>query len=56
MEPVPRLTNGLPAFRVENGMAHMAGWMTILGVRRLGIGSVMHNKPDLFKELIRCHS
>jgi hypothetical protein len=33
-------------------MAHMAGWLTILGVRRLGIGSVMHNKPDLLKELI----
>jgi hypothetical protein len=30
----------------------MAGWLTILGVRRLGIGSVMHNKPDLLKELI----
>jgi hypothetical protein len=30
----------------------MAGWLTILGVRRLGVGSVMHNKPDLLKELI----
>lgn len=51
MEPVAFDANGLPAFRVENGMAHMAAWMTIHGVRRLGIGSVMHNKPDLFKEL-----
>jgi hypothetical protein len=30
----------------------MAGWLTVQGVRRLGIGSVMHNKPDLLKELI----
>ena len=51
MEPVAFDGHGLPAFRVENGMAHMAAWMTIHGVRRLGIGSVMHNKPDLFKEL-----
>jgi hypothetical protein len=51
MEPVAFDDHGLPAFRVENGMAHMAAWMTIHGVRRLGIGSVMHNKPDLFKEL-----
>ena len=50
-EPVAFDTDGLPAYRVENGMAHMAGWMTIHGVRRLGIGSVQHNKPDLFKEL-----
>jgi hypothetical protein len=50
-EPVSFDADGLPAYRVENGMAHMAGWMTILGVRRLGIGSVMHNKPDLLKEL-----
>jgi hypothetical protein len=26
--------------------------MTLLGVRRLGVGSVMHNKPDLYKELL----
>lgn len=51
MEPVAFDANGLPSYRVENGMAHMAAWMTIHGVRRLGIGSVMHNKPDLFKEL-----
>ena len=51
-EPTAFDVNGLPADRVENGMAHMAGWLTILGVRRLGIGSVMHNKPDLLKELI----
>lgn len=51
-EPVAFDADGLPAYRVENGMAHMAGWMTILGVRRLGIGSVMHNKPDLLKELV----
>jgi len=51
-EPTAFDTNGLPAYRVENGMAHMAGWLTVQGVRRLGIGSVMHNKPDLLKELI----
>ena len=51
-EPTAFDANGLPAYRVENGMAHMTGWLTILGVRRLGIGSVMHNKPDLLKELI----
>jgi hypothetical protein len=50
-EPVAFDTDGLPAYRVENSMAHMAGWLTIHGVRRLGIGSVMHNKPDLLKEL-----
>lgn len=50
-EPVAFDANGLPAYRVENGMAHMAGWLTIHGVRRLGIGSVAHNKPDLLKEL-----
>jgi hypothetical protein len=51
-EPTAFDANGLPAYRVENGMAHMAGWLAILGVRRLGVGSVMHNKPDLLKELI----
>ena len=51
-EPTAFDVNGLPAYRVENGMAHMAGWLIILGVRRLGVGSVMHNKPDLLKELI----
>jgi len=50
-EPVAFDDQGLPAYRVENGMAHMAGWMTIHGVRRLGIGSVQHNKADLIKEL-----
>jgi hypothetical protein len=51
-EPCAFDTDGLPAYRVENGMAHMAGWLTLCGVRRLGVGSVMHNKPDLLKELI----
>ena len=51
MEPVAFDSDGLPAYRIENGMAHMACWMTIHGVRRLGIGSVAHNKPDLLKEL-----
>jgi hypothetical protein len=51
-EPAAFSDDGLPAFRVENGMAHMAGWLTLCGVRRLGIGSVMHNKPDLLKELV----
>ena len=37
-EPTAFDTNGLPAYRVENGMAHMAGWLTVQGVRRLGIG------------------
>lgn len=51
-EPAAFSADGLPAYRVENGMAHMAGWLTLCGVRRLGIGSVMHNKPDLLKELV----
>jgi hypothetical protein len=51
-EPVAFDADGLPAYRVENGMAHMAGWLTIHGVRRLGIGSVAHNKQDLLKELV----
>jgi hypothetical protein len=50
-EPVAFDDQGLPAYRVENGMAHMAGWLTLHGVRRLGIGSVQHNKADLLKEL-----
>lgn len=50
-EPVAFDADGLPAYRVENGFAHMAGWLTVNGVRRLGIGSVMHNKQDLLKEL-----
>lgn len=50
-EPVAFDDNGLPAYRVENGMAHMAGWLTLHGVRRLGIGSVQASKPDLLKEL-----
>lgn len=50
-EPVAFCADGLPAYRVENGLAHMAGWLTVHGVRRLGIGSVAHNKPDLLKEL-----
>jgi hypothetical protein len=52
MEPVAFDEYGLPAFRVENGMAHMAAWMTLLGVRRLGVGSVQASKPDLYKELL----
>lgn len=51
-EPAAFSADGLPAYRVENGMAHMAGWLTLCGVRRLGVGSVMHNKPDLLKELV----
>jgi hypothetical protein len=51
-EPVAFDADGLPAYRVENGMAHMAGWMTVHGVRRLGVGSCLPNKPDLMKELI----
>jgi hypothetical protein len=50
-EPVAFDADGLPAYRVENGFAHMAGWLTVHGVRRLGIGSVIHNKQDLLKEL-----
>jgi hypothetical protein len=52
MEPVAFDEYGLPAFRVENGMAHIALWMTLLGVRRLGVGSVQASKPDLYKELL----
>lgn len=50
-EPVAFDADGLPAYRVINGMAQMAGWMTIHGVRRLGIGSAQASKPDLLKEL-----
>lgn len=51
-EPIAFDTNGLPAYRVENGMAHMAGRLTVHGVSRIGVGSVAHNKPDIVKELI----
>ena len=44
--------NGRPSIHVENGIATMWGELTVQGVRRLGIGSVMHNKPDLLKELV----
>jgi hypothetical protein len=51
-EPVAFDSDGLPAYRVENGMAHMAGRLTVHGVSRIGVGSVAHNKPDIVKELI----
>lgn len=51
-EPVKWTDTGMPAFEVINGMAHMAGRLTILGVTRIGVGSVQHNKPDLVKELV----
>lgn len=44
--------DGLPSYRVENGMAHMAGAMTLLGHTRLAVGSAPHNKQDLLKELV----
>jgi hypothetical protein len=51
-EPVAFDDNGLPAFAVINGMAHMTGRLTIHGVTRIGVGSVQHNKPDIIKELV----
>ena len=44
--------DGLPSYRVENGMAHMAGELTLLGHTRLAVGSAPHNKQDLLKELV----
>jgi hypothetical protein len=51
-EPVEYDEAGLPKYTVVNGMAHMAGWLQIHGVRRLAIGSVQDKKPDIYKELI----
>lgn len=51
-EPVAWDSNGLPAITVVNNMAHMAGRLTIHGVSRVGVGSVAHNKPDIYKELV----
>ena len=51
-EPVAYNDNGLPAFDIINGMAHMAGRLTVHGKTLIGVGSCLHNKPDLFKELI----
>jgi len=51
-EPVAWDENGLPAISVVNGMAQMAGRLTIHGVTRIGIGSAPHNKGDLYKELV----
>jgi hypothetical protein len=51
LEPLKIDDDGLPACRVENGMAHMMGALTLLGHTRLGVGSAPHNKQDLFKEL-----
>ena len=50
-EPIKFDDDGLPAYRVENGMAHMAGRMCLLGVERIAIGSAPHDKKDLLKEL-----
>ncbi len=51
-EPVEYDEAGLPKYTVVNGMAHMAGWLQIHGIRRLAIGSVQDKKPDIYKELI----
>lgn len=51
-EPVAYTATGLPAYEIINGMAHMAGRMTIHGKTMIGVGSCVHNKPDLLKELI----
>ena len=51
LEPIKIDDDGLPAYRVENGMAHMMGALTLLGHTRLGVGSAPHNKQDLLKEL-----
>ena len=51
LEPIKIDDDGLPAYRVENGMAHMMGALTLLGHTRLGVGSAPHNKQDLVKEL-----
>lgn len=51
-EPIKFDDDGLPAYRVENGMAHMAGRLCLLGVERVAIGSAEHNKRDLLKELV----
>lgn len=44
--------NGRPAIHVENGMATMWGYLTVLGHSRLGVGSVSADKGDYEKELI----
>lgn len=51
-EPVAYTATGLPAYEVINGMAHMAGRMTVHGKTLIGVGSCAHNKPDVCKELI----
>lgn len=51
-EPVAYTASGLPAYEIVNGMAHMAGRMTVHGKTMIGVGSCLHNKPDLLKELI----
>lgn len=51
-EPIAYTTTGLPAYEIVNGMAHMAGKMTVHGKTMIGVGSCLHNKPDLLKELI----
>ena len=51
LEPLKIDDDGLPAYRVENGMAQMMGALTLLGHTRLGVGSAPHNKQDLLKEL-----
>lgn len=51
-EPVAWGADGMPATTVVNGKAHMFGRLTINGVTRVEVGSVAHNKQDLFKELV----
>jgi hypothetical protein len=52
-EPVEYDEAGLPMYKVVNGMAHMAGWLTVHGIRRLGhqVQSKTRNQTST-KELI----
>lgn len=43
---------GVPAIKIANGFAHMAGTLYIHGIGRTGIGSVQEGKQDLYKELV----
>lgn len=51
-EPIAYFASGVPAYEIVNGMAHMAGRMTVHGKTMIGVGSCESGKPDLLKELI----
>lgn len=51
-EPVAWTEHGEPMIGTRGQMSHMWAWLTVHGVRRLGVGSCEAGKPDVEKELV----